>query len=330
MRLFLYEYTNAAPGEAGGAAALRGEGWAMLSALAADFGRVPGAHITTLLHHGVRQRLGHNCVHMGAGEERDSFRRLARAADFCLVIAPEFDDLLAARGAWVQEAGGRLLGATVDAIRLTADKLALAQHLHRHGVPTPATVPLEGSLASVSFPAVCKPRHGAGSRATFLVNKVSELAGVVAVAEAEMPGADRIVQPFMPGLSASVSFLLGPGRMVPLAPAAQELSADGRFHFRGGRLPLEGGLAERAVHLGRRAIESVSGLRGYAGVDLVLGEKTDGSLDYIIEINPRLTTSYIGLRRLARGNLADALLEVFAGREVWLEWNAGPVCFTVP
>ncbi|HEV3003063.1 MAG TPA: ATP-grasp domain-containing protein, partial [Pirellulales bacterium] len=47
---------------------------------------------------------------------------------------------------------------------------------------------------------------------------------------------------------------------------------------------------------------------GYLGVDLVLGGPDDGSDDVVIEINPRLTTSYIGLRAACRENLAAAML----------------------
>ena len=49
------------------------------------------------------------------------------------------------------------------------------------------------------------------------------------------------------------------------------------------------------------------GLSGYVGVDVVLGN--DGR-DWAIEINPRLTTSYVGLRALAGFNLAEAMLAV--------------------
>ena len=47
---------------------------------------------------------------------------------------------------------------------------------------------------------------------------------------------------------------------------------------------------------------------GYVGVDLVLGDNADGNGDRVIEINPRLTTSYVGLRAAAQANLAAAML----------------------
>ena len=53
-----------------------------------------------------------------------------------------------------------------------------------------------------------------------------------------------------------------------------------------------------------------------------------GEEDQVIEINPRLTTSYIGLRALAETNLAEAMLRVADGDDVVLRWREGAVEFT--
>jgi predicted ATP-grasp superfamily ATP-dependent carboligase len=52
---------------------------------------------------------------------------------------------------------------------------------------------------------------------------------------------------------------------------------------------------------------------GYVGVDLILGGDPDGHEDAVIEINPRLTTSYVGLRAVAEQNLAEQMLRVAHG-----------------
>jgi predicted ATP-grasp superfamily ATP-dependent carboligase len=298
MRLFIYEYTCARVGADLGHS-LRSEGRAMLAAVLDDFRRVPGVETATL----------------PAGETRAAIAGLACSCDYTLLIAPEFDGLLAERCRWVEEAGGRLLGPSSSAVRLTADKLRLSRHLGAAGVPTPPCTRFPGPAP---FPAVLKPRDGAGSQATFLVRGPDELTRCRERAAAEGWRGELVLQPFVPGTAASVALLLGPGRCVPLLPAAQHLSDDGRFRYLGGRVPLPAGLGERAVSLAGRAVAAVPGLRGYVGVDLVLGDE-----DQVIEINPRLTTSYIGLRALADTNLAEAMLRVAGGEEVsprWREW----------
>jgi predicted ATP-grasp superfamily ATP-dependent carboligase len=302
MRILVHEYTCSQAGISLGDS-LRAEGRAMLSAVLEDFRRIPGVEAMTL----------------PAGDERAALREAARTCDHVLLIAPEFDGLLAERCHWVEEAGGKLLGPSSAAVRLTADKLRLSHHLRDAGVPTPPCTPHPGS---VPFPVVLKPRDGAGSQATFLVRNPDELARCSTQAAVERWCGELILQPFVRGTAASVALLLGPGRYVPLLPGAQHLSDDGRFHYRGGRVPLPAALRGRAVTLARRAAAAVPGLRGYVGVDLVLGEE-----DQVIEINPRLTTSYIGLRALAETNLAEAMLRVADGDDVVLRWREGAVEF---
>jgi predicted ATP-grasp superfamily ATP-dependent carboligase len=334
MRVFVYEYVIGRGREAG-TISLHVEGWAMLSALVEDFCRIPGVHVVTLVHSTLQRTLGHTCVRFSEGDEEPIFKRLAAEADFTLVIAPEFADLLLERCRWALEAGGRLLGSTPDAVALAADKLALAEHFQNHDIATPRTMRLGDFLAPAALarrppwvPAVCKPRHGAGSQAVFLVHDSDDLEGAGIRATIDVPGDELIVQPFVRGGSASVAFLIGSQGILPLLPASQDLSEDGRFRYRGGELPLPPDLGERVIQLATRAVQAVSGLQGYVGVDLVLGESADASEDYVIEINPRLTTSYVGLRKLSCGNVAKAMLEVACGAPIReLAWHAGRVRF---
>jgi predicted ATP-grasp superfamily ATP-dependent carboligase len=331
MRVFVYEYTCAAPADGEPLpASLRAEGRAMLATLLEDLNRIPGVKTITLL--GPDTRLCPGAVRRlrEAGAERSLFRKLAGAADGALMIAPEFDEILAERCRWVLEAGGRLLGPSVEGVEQTADKLHLAALLNRQGVPTPPCdlASDERVTERVPFPAVLKPRHGAGSQATCLVRAPADLSSCLARMRAEMPGQEFLLQPLARGLPASVAFLLGPRQQLALAPAAQHLSDEGRFRYQGGSIPLAPELARRAVALGRRAVRAIAGLCGYVGVDVVLGAAADGGDDRVIEINPRLTTSYLGLRALAHDNLAAALLRVLRGEPVAeLSWRPGPVCF---
>src|SRR5581483_1072526 len=135
------------------------EGQSMLTAVLADFAAVPGVQVCTLLNEPLPTS-AEVALCPDPKEEQALFRRLSATADYTLVIAPEFDDLLLERAGWVEEAGGHLLGSTLEAIRLTGDKLALSDFFRSKNIPTPRSwpMPIGGTLPGVSLPAVWKPR----------------------------------------------------------------------------------------------------------------------------------------------------------------------------
>ena len=320
-RIFVYEYLCArrADGDTPSARALRPEGLAMRDAVADDLRRA-GAEVVTLSPDDYVR------------DEKIAFQRKAATALWTLVVAPESDGLLEERCRWVVEAGGRLLGPSPAAVSRASDKLELSHYLRAAGVPTPRCRSLAGGRDSdgrpLGFPQVWKPRHGAGCVATVGVRSPEEAAAALESLRAEGKGPeDMVAQEWVPGRPASVAFLLGPADTVALLPAWQDITAEDWWSYLGGELPIPEPFASRAVALARRAVRSVPGLVGYAGVDLVLGERP-GEADWVIEINPRLTTSYVGLRALAEFNLAGAMLDAALGRPLPpLRWRPGKVRF---
>jgi predicted ATP-grasp superfamily ATP-dependent carboligase len=305
MRIFVYECVTAGGLGDDAPASLRREGGAMRDAVLADFQKIAGVDARVVSEPVVPDD--------------------ARGAWF-LVIAPEFEGLLHDYCQAVLDAGGRLLGASPGAIRLTADKLAMAKFWRERGVPHPRTA-LHDPLAGAPFPGlwVMKPRHGAGSQATFLIRNETDAASAWAPAFHECPDAEFIVQEYVRGQAASVALLIGETQTIPLLPARQHLSRDGRFRYLGGSLPLPEPLARRATELALQAVAGIGGLRGYVGVDLVLG---DDGRDCAIEINARLTTSYLGLRQLCRQNLAEMMLRLAHGESIPVpEWRSDEVVF---
>ncbi|MBX9625034.1 MAG: ATP-grasp domain-containing protein [Gemmataceae bacterium] len=317
MRVFVYEYltaTGIGRDPADPLHAMYREGRAMRDALTDDFGRLPGVDVELL------DRFE------GDGDEpAHEVRRVAERSDWAVVIAPETGGLLDRFCRAVRASAGKLLGPSPEAVSLTSDKLALADHWRTHGVRTPATTD-RGPTTCEAFPVVWKPRDGAGSENTFLLRDGFDVTRAKAsVGEHAGP---MVLQEYVPGRAASVAFLCGPAEDFPLVPAFQHLSDDGRFKYLGGELPIPPDLATRAVALASRAVTCVPGLLGYVGVDLVLGDAPDGSQDHAIEINPRLTTSYAGLRASAGVNLAGAMLAAAVGEVPALTWKPGRVRFT--
>lgn len=291
MKVFVYEHVTAngiGRDPASPWHSLYIEGNAMLAAVRDDFAAVPGVEVL----------LG------SAGE----FDVLATTANWSFVIAPESDGILAELYRRVQQLGGRWLGCSAPAIVLATDKIALFQHWQSLKLPTPETVRFPKRPSR--YPAVMKRRDGCGSDGTRLIRTEWDW-------PAETDG--WIAQPFIAGQPASVAFLIGTNQTIALPPTFQSISDDGQFQYRGGSLPIPADLEARAEALARRGIESLPGLFGFVGVDLILGD----AKEWLLEINPRLTTSYVGLRALAKSNLVECLLKLAGGGSASIEWNEG-------
>ncbi len=326
MQVFVYEFVTGSGGEEL-PASLLAEGQAMVAAVTADFARIDGATVVTTRSERLPPLHDPRCrvtTIRSVAEEHDTFHRLAAQADWTLVIAPESAGVLLERSQWVISAGGRLLSPGPAAIALAGDKDATCRHLRGAGIATPSGCVLTSASTlprDVGFPAVIKPLNGCGSQGMRRIENHAELCDLA------LDEPQRLEQ-FVPGLPASASVLCGPSFLVPLPACEQLLSADSRFTYLGGRLPLASDLEGRARELAVAAVKTLPDPLGYIGVDLVLGKQSDGSGDTVIEINPRLTTSYVGLRAFCRENLAAAMLAVCGGTRPALSWRAGGLQFS--
>jgi predicted ATP-grasp superfamily ATP-dependent carboligase len=109
-----------------------------------------------------------------------------------------------------------------------------------------------------------------------------------------------------------VSLLSNGITSIPLSCNLQNLSmVNGNLIYDGGVVPFEHELSVKAESIAKKAVDSLDGLKGYVGVDLLLDEE-NGEI-YIIELNPRLTTPYIALRRILNFNLGDAIIKSVYG-----------------
>jgi predicted ATP-grasp superfamily ATP-dependent carboligase len=328
MQVFVYEFITGGGlwslGDEPPDGSLLAEGSAMAAAVAADFCKA-GHDVRTMQDVRLPTTPTTPVPVASREEERFYLSRLASEAEWTLVIAPETNGVLLERCQWVNECGGRLLSPSAELIELTSDKCRTVDHLHRLGVSVPRGIRvLPGqaiSRAAVDyFPAVLKPIDGCGSQGVRLVANCAEL-------EAAAIDRPMRLERFVAGRAASVAVLCGPKQLVPLPACQQRLTSDGRFTYLGGRLPLSEDLDRRARQLAMAAVKSLPAPLGYIGVDLVLGDNSDGLEDCVIEINPRLTTSYVGLRALCADNLAAAMIAVASGSEPSLSWRGDSIEF---
>lgn len=329
MRIFIHEHITGG-GLAGASlpGSLATEGRAMLFAIAEDVAALPGASAVITLDRRVEPPPP--CASLavvrirGKDEARSRFRELAACSDGTLVIAPETGGVLAATVRAVREAGGRHLGSPAEAIERASDKLFLPAILGKADVPGLPAEPWNPSRPPPPGAVVVKPRRGAGSERVVLID------GTRSPPPAR-EGEDLIATPYIEGIAASVLVIAGSGGAAPLRACAQDLSSSGDFAYLGGRLPLAAPLEARARHLALAAVEAIPGLAGFTGVDLILDRGKDGAQvprDVVVEVNARLTTSYVGLRAQARTNLASVWLAAVLGRPLpSIVWRPGETRF---
>lgn len=319
MQLFLYEFITG-----GGMYALGGkpegsllhEGRAMLAAVVEDAIKL-GAQPIAIRDSRLPFALPEGCEAVDVAnmaELREAFISFAAAADHTLIIAPEFDGWLLKLARLAVDVQASLISPDPAFIALASNKQATAERLEAAGIPVPKGVLLEpfDKPPKAPYPAVIKPNDGAGSQSVRLVKKATEARKWM---EASPPWLWRIER-FHPGLPVSVGIMRDMGDCIPLAPFIQRLSDDGNLAYLGGERIREWPLIERAKTLAERAAKVMPKTIGYFGIDMVLGDDEDGSADVVIEVNPRLTTSYVGLRAICDQNLLQGMIEAAEGLEV--------------
>jgi len=224
----------------------------------------------------------------------------AAAADSILLIAPETDGCLEHFADQLSSFYMRFISPSVGFIRLTSDKWNCHKWYSQRDVSCPDSILLTEDSCTDSvpgdfFPCVAKPVDGAGSENVRLVSSQCDLATLAKPV---------LIQRFVPGVPASVSVivescdkthLLEPGRQVF---DAEPFGTHLRTEF-----PLEPELRERALKIAKSVVDASPNVVGYFGIDMVLAEDPDD--DVVIEINPRLTTSYCYLREWSKENLAE-------------------------
>lgn len=317
------------------------EGWAMLRAILSDLTAIPGTTAVTTLDRRLSSLAGSVAppvlVHLcdESLSEQAAFDCQVAVSDVTLVIAPETDGILAQRVQRVLQLGGRSLNCGPPAIQLCGDKLRLAEYLLAHGIPTIPTAAVQFDSPpwdSMKSSCVLKPRDGAGSWLTFAIGFGDLASWNCAIDQFRRAGAaDRaIVQPFVSGQALSVGCLCHEEGFIEVLPIARQHISPSRLQYEGGTIPAE--ISDKSTALIRELIEAacrtIPGLRGYVGFDVILPMDQPGR-PVLVEINPRLTTSYAGYRQLCHDNLAEQLLRSCLQPGCWatLRWKRGQLSF---
>jgi predicted ATP-grasp superfamily ATP-dependent carboligase len=241
------------------------------------------------------ERCGYEVVTPEQPDFEGEIRRLAPGCDVGLVIAP---DRLLFRYTQILEGLTHNVGCGSMNAAVCANKQRTAAILSRNGVAVPADAG-EGKR-------IVKPVTGCGAQGVRLTD--------------EEPGAGEFAQAYVEGETLSVSLV---GSRVTgnvceyysgnppllLAVNRQEIAVedDGRVRYLGGETPVHPDREEEIVEVAIRTM-NILGCQGYAGIDIIAGDRI-----YVVDVNPRPTTSLVGIASVMEEEIADILVKASHG-----------------
>ena len=256
---------------------------------------------------------GHNVVYPTSGpvlpagtavKTKDfdrSVEELSAQCDAALVVAP--DELLGDLTEMVEE-NTINLGCPSGSVRLCADKLESTRILENEGIKVPATtVSGEPNVFSPGDRVVLKPRWGCASEDTTLTRYSC----------ATMIPEGFVATRYIEGEHLSASLVVGddtlalPPQTLPLTVNQQNISIGSKIQYNGGTVGVDTGRNQELFLAAQRSAEAL-GCRGYVGVDIVLADKP-----WVIDVNPRPTTSIIGISKIMEEELGELILKAHSG-----------------
>lgn len=161
---------------------------------------------------------------------------------------------------------------------------------------------------------IIKPINGVDCLNTIVIKDIKDLNQIENNFDTDN---EILLQEYIEGPVHSVSLIKTNEKTIPISLNKQFIELEGNnILYSGGCLPVEHPLKEEAFDLSKKAVESIDGLYGFIGVDLILNEHV-----YFLEINARLTTPYVGLNKVINFNILKTLIEDISVNKTNLNLN---------
>lgn len=283
------------------------EGLMMRDALLNDLAALEDWHLVTTHDSRVSPPLIHSIAIDNSSDAWAIWRECMVAADAVWVIAPETDNILYQMAEMARELQVRWIGPQLEAIAVTSQKYLTAQTLARAGLPVIPTYFLSEWLPSADTSWVVKPNDGAGCESTFIFHDATTLKAWFA--EEPQRENTHVIQPYVTGTPASICVLGFNDEVLLLSCNFQSIVVqDGKLGYEGGLINGATAYWPQLSQLAHAIKAAIPGLVGYFGVDVLLDTPDAGALA-IVEINPRLTTSYTYLNQAMGCNPAVMVMD---------------------
>jgi hypothetical protein len=257
------------------------------------------------------------------------FEILVKDSDYNFIIAPDSENILFNLTQIVKKYNKILLSTDLEGIEIGSSKMNTYEFFQKNKLLTPKTylIPFKKKELDSDFivrkfgdlkkPIIIKPEDGVGAESIFLFETKEQINNFF---QDFYPKIDKprnyILQEYIKGKDLSVSLINTLTSLNKRSKKSYILSINSQdvninnsnynSEYLGGFTPI---INYQQVSLElTKILEQVdfSSFSGYFGIDLI---RSEDSNFFFIEINPRLTTSYIGLRNVIDKNPAKLILD---------------------
>ena len=257
------------------------------------------------------------------------FKAYVKACKYTFIIAPESSNMLYKLTKIAKKSKTILLSTNLEGIRLGMSKLKTYYFFKDNKATSPKTysIPMRKKQLDSDFilqkfnilkkPVVIKPEDGVGAESIYYFETQYQIKHFFQELKHQVEsGRKYILQEFIEGKDLSASLIGIPYSMDsqiknPLLLSINKQNVDIKnsiycSEYYGGYTPIEN--YQKIKNNLSLMLEKInfSEFSGYFGIDFI---RTNDSKFFFIEINPRLTTSYIGLRNVINQNPAKLILD---------------------
>jgi len=249
----------------------------------------------------------------------ETYKQLLLKSDACFIIAPEFSNILYNLTEIASSYKKEIYSVGLEGIKLGASKMRTYSFFKRSHIPTPKTylIPTCNNQLDLDFiydkfydlnqSIIIKPEDGVGAELILHINEKSQIDKFFKNESLFLKKSRLfILQEYVEGIDMSIS-LLGILEKKHIEPYILSVNTQNILLPKGSiDSQYNGGLSPAVI--GKKTQKSLkkvlhkldfSYFKGYFGIDFIL--TPDNSFQFI-EINPRLTTSYLGIRNIYNTN----------------------------
>jgi predicted ATP-grasp superfamily ATP-dependent carboligase len=259
-----------------------------------------------------------------------------QAADAVWLIAPETGDILKkltqmaeepklnglqpqglspqnipAKAGYSYVKGPLVLGCGTASIEVTSNKMATYLALEAAGIPSIPTYNFE-DWPKRHWIWLAKPNDGVGCSDTACFNNPDDLEDWIEDNHKQMT---HVIQAFQPGEAASISCVMRHGKAQLLSCNTQHIEINNQMlSYAGGMVNGMRDYWPQFEFIANKIAQMLPSLAGYVGIDVIV----DDDEIIVVEINPRLTTTYAGMRESISANPAELVINTLTNPDfVW-------------